>query len=72
MTTTSVDRLVLRNLPLPTRLMLAAFLISVGIGYLSALVQLHFQHAPAGQLLPDGDDATAIYSGAGSQSQAGG
>lgn len=59
----NIERFTLRRLSLPTRLMLAAFLISVGIGYLSALVQLHFQHAPAGKLLPDGDDATTIYSG---------
>ena len=33
------------------------FLISVGIGYLSALVQLHFQHATPGAVLPTPEDA---------------
>jgi hypothetical protein len=59
----SPERFVLRNLPLAARLALAAFLVSVGIGYFSALVQLHFQHARPGNLLPDGDDATDIYHG---------
>jgi hypothetical protein len=54
---------VLRNLPCAARLTLAAFLISVGIGYLSALVQLHFQHAKPGSLMPTGEDAKNIFSG---------
>src|SRR5262245_27341191 len=56
--------LTLRDLPLAARLTLAAFLISVGIGYFSALVQLHFQHASPGSLLPTADDATKVYHGA--------
>jgi hypothetical protein len=56
-------RLVLRDLPLPARLVLAVFLISVGIGYFSALVQLHFQHARPGSPLPDDKDVTRVYSG---------
>jgi hypothetical protein len=55
--------LVLRNLPLAARLTLAVFLISVGIGYLSALVQLHFQHASPGAALPTPDDAVRIFHG---------
>ena len=35
----------LHKLPLAARMSLACFLISVGVGYFSALVQLHFQHA---------------------------
>jgi len=54
----------LQLLPLAARLVIAAFLISVGIGYFSALVQLHFQQAPAGELLPGPDDVKAVYSGA--------
>ncbi len=50
-------RFTLRQLPCAARLTLAAFLVSVGIGYFSALVQLHFQHAQAGQPIPTGDDA---------------
>jgi hypothetical protein len=53
----------LRHLPLAARLTLAVFLISVGIGYLSALVQLHFQHASPGSLLPTPEDAEKIFSG---------
>jgi hypothetical protein len=54
---------VLRDLPVAARLVIACFLISVGCGYLSALVQLHFQNASPGRLLPDPDDAVAIYHG---------
>jgi hypothetical protein len=53
----------LRDLPLAARLTLAVFLISVGIGYVSALVQLHFQHASPGQLLPTTDDAVRVFFG---------
>jgi hypothetical protein len=55
--------LLLRNLPFAARLTLAVFLCSVGIGYASALVQLHFQHAAPGQALPTGDDAVKVFSG---------
>ncbi len=57
------ERLVLRDLSLPTRLALAAFLVSVAVGYGSALVQLHFQHATPGKALPDKEDATVAYYG---------
>jgi len=53
----------LRNLPLPARVVLAVFLISVGIGYFSALVQLHFQVASPGELLPTLSDTTTAYHG---------
>src|SRR5262249_61716648 len=56
-------RIVLRDLPLAARLVLAAFLISVGIGYFAALVQLHFQHASPGNILPSGNDAVRIFYG---------
>lgn len=65
----STRRFVLRNLSLPTRLALAAFLVSVGIGYGAALVQLHFQHASPGKLLPDGEDAASIFHGRNGMSQ---
>src|SRR5690348_6222252 len=51
----------LRSLPLSASLTLALFLISVGIGYFSALVQLHFQHATPGSMLPSGDDAERVF-----------
>jgi hypothetical protein len=38
-------RFTLRDLSLPARLVLSAFLIAVGIGYGSAMVQLHFQQS---------------------------
>jgi hypothetical protein len=55
--------LTLRELPLAARLTLALFLLSVGIGYISALVQLHFQHASPGNLLPSGKDAVNVFHG---------
>ncbi|MCI0461104.1 MAG: hypothetical protein L0Z62_29495, partial [Gemmataceae bacterium] len=63
------QRLVLRTLPLASRLTLAAFLVSVGIGYCSALVQLHFQHASPGTLLPEPEDAANAYYGRTGMSQ---
>jgi hypothetical protein len=48
-------------LPLAPRLVMSAFLISVGIGYFSALVQLHFQHAQPGQLLPGPAESKKTY-----------
>lgn len=53
----------LREFPLAVRLTLALFLLSVGLGYLSALVQLHFQHASPGELLPTGNDAVRVFHG---------
>jgi mono/diheme cytochrome c family protein len=53
----------LRELPLATRLTLAVFLMSVGIGYVAALIQLHFQHASPGELLPTTDDAVRVFFG---------
>jgi hypothetical protein len=53
----------LRHLPLAARLTLAVFLTSVGIGYASALVQLHLQHASPGQALPTREDAVRIFHG---------
>jgi hypothetical protein len=59
----TADRWTLRNLPCAARLVLAAFLISVGVGYFSALVQLHFQHAKPGSVMPTGDDAVRTFHG---------
>jgi hypothetical protein len=56
-------RFSLRDLPLAPRLVIAAFLICVGLGYFSALVQLHFQHAAEGQLLPGKEEAISTYHG---------
>ncbi len=59
----SPDRLTLRAFPLPVRLTLAVFLIAVGCGYGSALVQVHFQDSRGGQLLPSGDDLVRKFNG---------
>ncbi len=56
-------RLVLRDLPLSARVVLAAFMMSVGLGYFSALVNLHFQQATPGQPLPTGEDVVGNYHG---------
>jgi hypothetical protein len=62
-------RFTLRTLGLPTRLTLAVFLVSVGVGYFSALVQLHFQHAGPGKLLPEPEDAVHVFHGKANMSQ---
>src|SRR5439155_828285 len=56
-------RLTLRDLPLAARLTLAAFLLAVGLGYGSAMVQVHFQDAKPGQVLPGGDDLVRKFNG---------
>jgi hypothetical protein len=61
--TSSSPRWTLRDLPFAARLTIAVFLVSVGIGYFSALVQLHFQHAKPGSMLPTGGDAIARFHG---------
>ena len=53
----------LRDLPLPARLTLSLFLLAVGLGYFSALVQLHFQNASRGEPLPTANDVVEIFSG---------
>jgi hypothetical protein len=57
------ERWTLSDLTLAVRLTLAMFLISVGVGYLSALVNLHFQEASPGNLLPDESDVLRSYRG---------
>jgi hypothetical protein len=59
----SPRRFVLRDLPLAARVTLAAVLISIGIGYVSALIQLHMQHASPGEPLPTPDDAVRTFHG---------
>ena len=56
-------RFTLRDLPLPARLTLTVFLIAVGLGYVSAMVQLHFKEATPGEPLPTPADVVAHYSG---------
>jgi hypothetical protein len=59
----------LSDLPLAARLAIALFLVSVGLGYFSALVNLHFQEASAGNLLPTDNDVQTSYRGKARQSQ---
>src|SRR5262245_10225342 len=61
MSNPSPFRLTLRDLPFSARLALAVFLASVGLGYLSALVNLHFAEASPGEALPTKDDVTRAY-----------
>jgi hypothetical protein len=53
----------LRDLPLPVRLVLIVFLGSIGLGYLSAMVQLHFKHAGEGRVMPSVEDVVAKFAG---------
>jgi hypothetical protein len=54
----------LRDLPLAARLVLTVFLISVGLGYFSALVQLHMQHSSRkGEALPSPADVIEVFAG---------
>ncbi len=57
-------RFVLRDLPLPAKLVVSLFLISVGVGYFSALVQLHMQHSTRnGDPMPTVGDVIEKFSG---------
>jgi hypothetical protein len=56
-------RFTLRDLPPAPRLVLAVFLVAVAAGYASALVQLHYQHAGPGRLLPGTADVRRAYGG---------
>ena len=59
-----MPRLMLRDLPLPARLVLSLFLVSVGVGYFSALVQLHLQHGSRdGEPLPSPADVVEVFAG---------
>lgn len=57
------QRLVLRDLPVAPRLVIAVFMFSVGLGYLAALAQLHLQHAEPGAWLPGGQQIEDKYHG---------
>src|SRR5439155_19495313 len=59
----SPARLTLRDLPLPAKLVVTAFLISVGLGYLWAMAQIHFKHGSPGNPMPTLEDLVARFSG---------
>lgn len=60
---TPTSRYTLRDLPPPAKLVVSAFLISVGIGYLWAMAQIHFKHASPGNPMPTTTDLVARFSG---------
>jgi hypothetical protein len=68
-TSDTPERWTLYELPCAAKLALAAFLISAGLGYFSALVNLHFQEATPGKALPDEDDVVRSYTGKDKASQ---
>ena len=58
------QRFHLRYLPMPAKLVLAVFLLAVGLGYFSALVQLHMQHSSrGGEPLPSAADVVEVFAG---------
>lgn len=65
--TSSTDipaRVTLRQLPLSARWVLSVFLIAVGLGYVSAMVQLHMQHSSKeGEVLPTIADVVEVFAG---------
>lgn len=57
-------RFSLRDLPIAAKLVVTMFLISVGVGYFSALVQIHMQHSTRnGEPMPTIDDVIEKFSG---------
>jgi hypothetical protein len=57
-------RYTLRQLPLAAKLVVTLFMLSVGLGYFSALVQMHFQHTLGdGTPMPGPDDVIEIFAG---------
>src|SRR5206468_10359641 len=57
-------RFTLRQLPLPAKLVVTCFMLTVGLGYSSAMVQLHFQHTQAdGSPMPGKNDVIEIFAG---------
>jgi mono/diheme cytochrome c family protein len=62
--TDPAPRITLRGLPLAAKLVLSAFLLAVGLGYSSALVQLHLKQSNReGEALPTLDDVIERFSG---------
>jgi hypothetical protein len=56
-------RFTLRDLPLSARLVLSLFLVSAGISVVYGLIQVHFQDAARGELLPDAKANRTKYAG---------
>src|SRR5437870_2435166 len=60
---TPAPRFTLRQLPLPAKLVVTCFLLAVGLGYSSAMVQLHMQDARSGKPMPTVADVVAKFTG---------
>lgn len=57
------SRFTLRDLPLPAKLVATCFLLSVGLGYTTAMVQLHFQDSKSGEPMPTLHDVVLKFTG---------
>ncbi len=57
------SRFTLRDLPFPAKLVITCFLLSVGLGYSTAMVQLHFQDSKSGAPLPLVADVVLKFTG---------
>ena len=53
----------LRDLPLPVKVVVSVFLMAVGLGYTSAMLQLHMQDAKSGKPMPTVEDVIRKYTG---------
>jgi|GEM_PF-264192 len=53
----------LRNLPLPVKVVASVFLLAVGAGYTSAMLQLHMQDSKSGKPMPTVEDVIRKYTG---------
>ncbi|MCI0705482.1 MAG: hypothetical protein L0241_30855, partial [Planctomycetia bacterium] len=53
----------LRDLPLPVKVVATVFLLAVGVGYTSAMVQVHMQTAKGGTPMPTMEDVILKYTG---------
>ncbi len=61
--TPACSRFCLRDLPLPAKVVITCFLLSVGLGYTAAMVQLHFQDSKSGQPMPTVEDVVLKFTG---------
>ncbi|VTR91082.1 Putative uncharacterized protein OS=Novosphingobium sp. PP1Y GN=PP1Y_AT23285 PE=4 SV=1 [Gemmata massiliana] len=53
----------LRDLPLPVKVVASVFLLAVGAGYTSAMLQLHIQDSKSGKPMPTFDDVVLKFTG---------
>ena len=59
----------LKKLPFAAKIVVATLLLSIGIGFTSAIVNLHFQSANAGQPLPGPEETVSEFHGSKKYSQ---